>query len=65
MIAFQSTRKLKRDFDTNVFSHFGAWNEEDLENIIEQMENTYRSTKESLIRWYYENRSIDYITAQY
>jgi glyoxylase-like metal-dependent hydrolase (beta-lactamase superfamily II) len=63
-------KKLKRmnyeiELNTICLSHFGAWNDDDFDKIIKEMEVVHHKTKQAIKIWYNENPSIDYITSKY
>ena len=62
---FEKLREMKANLNSISLSHFGVWEGNDFENIINEMEKLHYKTKESIIEWYSENHSRDYITAKY
>ncbi len=66
---FEKLRKIKFELKDKLnsicLSHFGVWTDEDFENIINEMDELHYKTKDSIIRWYNENPSLDYITSKY
>ncbi len=62
---FEKLRKMKNELNSISLAHFGVWKGEDFSKILNEMEVLHNKTKESLIQWYKENPSIDYITAKY
>jgi heme oxygenase len=46
-------------------AHFGVMTEEDFNQLLEKMEYFYYGTKDSLIKWYKENPSVEYIASKY
>ncbi|TFG07458.1 MAG: MBL fold metallo-hydrolase [Promethearchaeota archaeon] len=57
--------QLKNGLNSISLSHFGVWTDEDCEQILEEMELLHFKTKNSIIKWYHENPSLDYITSKY
>ncbi len=62
---FQKLRDLKADINSISLSHFGVYKDEDFLKILDNMEDIYFKTKDSIIEWYNENPSVDYITSKY
>jgi len=62
---FEKLRKMKKKLNSISLSHFGVWAGEDCERIINEMEKLHHKTKNSIIEWYSQNHSRDYITANY
>lgn len=62
---FDKLRDMRNDFDAVGLAHFGIWKGEHCSQILEEMEGTYLNVKNSLIVWYNENPSPDYITSEY
>ncbi len=62
---FNKLRELKANLTSISFSHFGVWKEGDFIKIINEMEKLHHKTKESIIQWYSENHSRDYVAAKY
>ncbi|MFX0072642.1 MAG: MBL fold metallo-hydrolase [Candidatus Hermodarchaeota archaeon] len=61
---FAKIKKIK-EANSISLSHFGVWTEGDFNKILEEMEDFHFKTKESLVQWYNENSSLDYITSKY
>jgi len=62
---FNKLRDMRRDLNSISLSHFGVWKDKHFEQILDEMEDLYLKVKDSLIEWYNENPSIDYITSKY
>ena len=62
---FEKLRNLKGKINSISFAHFGAYINEDCDKIIDEMQDLYFNVKSSLIKWYNENPSIDYIIPLY
>jgi glyoxylase-like metal-dependent hydrolase (beta-lactamase superfamily II) len=62
---FQKLRNLRDKVDSISFPHFGVYTGNEATEIIDRMEEIYLKVKDSLINWYNENPSIDYIVSQY
>ncbi len=62
---FEKLRKMKNKLISISLSHFGVWEGEDFEKIINEMEVLHYKIKESIIQWYSESHSRDYITSKY
>ena len=62
---FKKLRSLKEDLNSICLAHFGVWKDEDFLRILDEMEKLHFDAKESIIKWYGENPSLEYITAKY
>jgi len=62
---FQKLREMKDKLNSISIAHFGVMTEKDFQGIIEEMEEFYYKTKNSIIEWYKENSSIEYIASKY
>ena len=62
---FNKLRDMRSDMNSISLSHFGVWKDKHLEQILDEMEDQYFKVKDSLIEWYNENPSIDFITNKY
>jgi len=66
---FEKLRKMryemKNGLNSIALSHFGVWSNEDFDLILREMEDLHHRTKTSIIQWYRENPSLDYITSKY
>jgi len=62
---FNKLRNLKDNLDSISIAHFGIWKDKHFNQIINEMENLYFKVKNSLIEWYNENPSIEYMTSKY
>lgn len=62
---FEKLRKMKKRLNSISLAHFGVWTGGDCEMMINEMEDLHHKTKNSIIEWYSENHSRDYITAKY
>ena len=62
---FNKLRNLQDKIDSISLAHFGIWKDAHLTQILNEMENSYFMVKNSLIEWYSENPSIEYITSKY
>ena len=62
---FEKLRKMKKKLNSISLSHFGVWEGDEFENIIDEMESLHHLTKQSIIEWYNENHSRDYITSKF
>ena len=56
---------MKNKLNSISLSHFGIWEGDDFEKIIDEMEDLHHNTKNSIIEWYSENHSRDYITSKF
>jgi len=62
---FEKLRSLKSELESISLAHFGVWKDEDFYKIINEMEEFHFNAKKSLIKWYNENPSPEYITLKY
>ncbi len=62
---FNKLRDMRSDMNSISLSHFGVWKDKHFEQILDEMEDLYFKVKDSLIEWYNENPSIDFITSKY
>ncbi len=63
--AFQKLKKMRNEYDSLSFPHYGAWKDDDKEKILNEMEAFYHKSKEAFVEWYNENPSIEDITLKY
>jgi len=62
---FEKLRSLKGELDSISLAHFGVWKGDDFYKILNEMEEFHFNAKESIIKWYNENPSPEYITLKY
>ena len=66
---FEKLRNLKSELKENLncisLSHFGVWKNNEFDLILNQMEDLHYQTKNSIIQWYKQKPSLDYITMKY
>jgi len=62
---FNKLRNMKNELSSISLGHFGVWKDNHFEQILNEMEDLYFKVKNSLIKWYNENPSIDSITNKY
>jgi glyoxylase-like metal-dependent hydrolase (beta-lactamase superfamily II) len=62
---FNKLRDMRSELNSISLSHFGVWKDKHFEQILDEMEDLYFKVKDSLIEWYNENPSIDFITSKY
>ena len=62
---FNKLRDIRSELNSISLSHFGVWKDKHFEQILDEMEDLYFKVKDSLIEWYNENPSIDFITSKY
>ncbi|MFX1393300.1 MAG: MBL fold metallo-hydrolase [Promethearchaeota archaeon] len=63
--SFQKLRKIKDELHSISLAHFGIWKDDDMVKIIDEMEDLYFKTKNSIIKWYKEEHSTEHITLKY
>ncbi|MBD3253500.1 MAG: MBL fold metallo-hydrolase [Candidatus Lokiarchaeota archaeon] len=64
----KTLRKLKemeKELDSISLGHFGVWQGEDFRKIVSEVEDFHFDVKNSIIRWYQENPTLDSITLKY
>ena len=62
---FEKLRGLKPRLNSISLPHFGVWKDEHFEEIIDMMETFHFETKNSIIKWYNENPTLEYVTLKY
>jgi glyoxylase-like metal-dependent hydrolase (beta-lactamase superfamily II) len=63
--SFQKLRDMRGQVDGIALAHYGVWKGDDLDKFLEEMEDLYFKAKETLIKLYNENPSLEYITKGY
>lgn len=62
---YKKLRDMKADLNSICLNHFGIWKDEEKDNLIDGLEETYLKTKDSIIEWYNENSDLKYIAEKY
>ena len=62
---FQRLRNIKDELTSISLAHYGVWTEEDFKQIINNMEELHFATKDSIIKWYKENPSFNYLALKF
>ena len=62
---FQRLRNMKDKLTSISLAHYGVWTEEDFKQIINSMEELHFATKNSIIKWYKENPSFNYLALKF
>ena len=62
---FQRLRNMKNELNSISLAHYGVWTEEDFEQIVNSMEELHFATKDSIIKWYKENPSFNYLALKF
>jgi len=62
---FQRLRELRSQINSISLAHYGVWEGEDCDRIINEMEDLHFQAKDSMIQWYNENPSMNYIASKY
>ncbi|MFX1411365.1 MAG: MBL fold metallo-hydrolase [Promethearchaeota archaeon] len=62
---FQRLRNMKGELNSISLAHYGVWTDEDFEQIVNNMEELHFSTKNSIIKWYKENPSYNYLALKF
>lgn len=65
LATFQRLRNMKNKLNSISLAHFGVWTGEDCVNIIDNMEELHFNTKNSIIEWYKENPSFNYLALKF
>ena len=65
LITYQKLRNMKGKLNSISLCHFGVFTDNDFNKIVDEMEEFYFRVKDSIIKWYYENPSIESITSKY
>ena len=58
-------RSMKDKLDSISLGHFGVWKDDDFNNIVEYVKEFHLNAKESIIAWYNENPSLNYVALKY
>jgi glyoxylase-like metal-dependent hydrolase (beta-lactamase superfamily II) len=58
-------KNMKDELDSLSLGHFGVWKGDDFNNIVDTAKEFHLNVKESLIAWYDENPSLNYIASKY
>ena len=61
----EKLKKMKDALNSISLSHFGVWTNDDFIYIVENTKDFHFNVKESIIKWYKENPSLDYIASKY
>jgi hypothetical protein len=56
---------MKSQIDSIAFAHFGVYDGEDINMILENLEELYFKAKNSLVQWYKQGLSVEEITQKY
>ena len=62
---YQKLRDMKDKLSSICLGHFGVLTENDFNKILEEIEEFYYKTKDSIIKWYNENPSLESLTSKY
>ncbi len=63
--SFQRLRNMKDELNSISLAHYGVWKDEDFDQIINSMEELHFATKNSIIKWYKENPSYNYLALKF
>ncbi|TXT54682.1 MAG: putative metallo-hydrolase [Promethearchaeota archaeon] len=63
--SYEKLRNMKEKIDSIAFAHFGVYNGEDIDKILDNLEDMYFQAKNNLVQWYNEGLSIQEITKKY
>ncbi|TFG07459.1 MAG: MBL fold metallo-hydrolase [Promethearchaeota archaeon] len=56
---------MKDDLNSISFAHFGVWKDIDFKKFIDKVREFHFDVKNSIIQWYNETHSLEYITSMY
>jgi len=62
---FKRLRNMKDELNSISLAHYGVWTDEDFKQIIDNMEELHFATKDSIIKWYKENPSYNYLALKF
>ncbi len=62
---FQKLRNMRDELNSISLAHYGVWTDDDFEQIIDSMEELHFATKDSIIKWYKENPSYNYLALKF
>lgn len=62
---FQKLRNMKDELNSISLAHYGVWKDEDFDQIINSMEELHFAAKNSIIKWYKENPSYNYLALKF
>ncbi len=62
---FQRLRNMNNKLNSISLAHYGVWTDEDFKQIINSMEELHFATKDSIIKWYKENPSYNYLALKF
>ncbi|MFX1570558.1 MAG: MBL fold metallo-hydrolase [Promethearchaeota archaeon] len=62
---FQRLKNMKDKLNSISLAHYGVWKDEDFDQIINNMEELHFATKNSIIKWYKENPSYNYLALKF
>ncbi|MFX0003687.1 MAG: MBL fold metallo-hydrolase [Candidatus Hodarchaeota archaeon] len=62
---FQRLRNMRNELNSISLAHYGVWTDDDFEQIINTMEELHFATKNSIIKWYKENPSFNYLALKF
>jgi len=62
---FQRLRNMKDELNSISLAHYGVWTDEDFKQIINSMEELHFATKDSIVKWYKENPSYNYLALKF
>ncbi len=62
---FQRLRNMRDELNSISLAHYGVWTEENFDQIINSMEELHFATKDSIIKWYKENPSYNYLALKF
>ncbi len=62
---YQKLRNMKAKLNSISLGHFGVFAGKDFNRVVDEMEEFYFKVKDSIIKWYHENPSIESITSKY
>lgn len=63
--SFEKLRNMKNELNSISLAHYGVWEGDGFERILNEMEELYFDVKNTIVEWYRTNPSVDVITGKY
>ena len=62
---FERLESMREEIDSISLAHFGVLKDDDFKKLLGELQDFYFKVKDSLIQWYKENPSIEYLATRY
>lgn len=62
---FERLKSMREEIDSISLAHFGVLKDDDFKKLLGELQDFYFKVKDSLIQWYKENPSIEYLATRY